>query len=203
MPLIKSLIICGVSDVKQPWQAPSSQTARASAPYRPTIRRYWSRYSSGMSVLGLDDRRFELLELRLVGDDLFVDLLLERGDLGGEPFHLGLELLELGRLGFDGLEADEDFLLDLGLGGIIVGDLVLEGLVLVVLLDLVELDLEVVDLGVDALERMFVFLELDLAVLQCLAWPVSSSAWRLARAAWRAASVLGPEARRSRSALAR
>ena len=48
------------------------------------------------------------------------------------------------------------------------GDLVLEGLVFFVFLDLVELDLEVVDLGVDALERMFVFLELDLAVLQCL-----------------------------------
>ena len=138
-----------------------------------------------------------------MGDDLLVDLLLERGDLGGEPFHVGLELAELGRLGFDRLVGEEDFLLDLRLGGVIVGDLVLEGLVLVVLLDLVELDLEVVDLGVDALERMFVFLELNLGCpgVPCVA--VSSSAWRLARAAWRAASVLGPEASRSRSALAR
>ncbi len=48
------------------------------------------------------------------------------------------------------------------------GDLVLEGLVLLVLLDLVELDFEVVDLGFDALERVLVFLELDLGVLECL-----------------------------------
>ena len=39
VPLIRSLIIWAVSEVKQPRQAPSSQAARASAPYRATIRR--------------------------------------------------------------------------------------------------------------------------------------------------------------------
>ena len=74
---MRSLIIWEVSEVKQPLQEAFSQTARASAPYRPTIRRYFSRYSSGMSVLGFDDGCFQLLELRLVGSDLFVELLLE------------------------------------------------------------------------------------------------------------------------------
>ena len=79
-------------------------------------------------------------------------------DLGGDPFHLVLELLELGGLGFDDLVGEEDVLLDFRLGGVIVGDLVLEGLVLFVFLDLVELDLEVVDLGVDALSECSCFL---------------------------------------------
>ena len=85
-----------------------------------------------------------------------------------QPFSLVLELGQRGGFGFDRVVAKQDFLLDLRLGGVVVRDLVLEGLVFVVLLDLIELDLEVVDLGIDALERMLVFLQLDLGVLQCL-----------------------------------
>ena len=73
------------------------------------------------------------------------------------------------------------------------GDLVLEGLVFVVLLDLVELDLQVVDLGLDALERVLVLLDVHLGVLERLAGGLQLGL-AVARAAWRAASVLGPEA---------
>ena len=103
-PLIRSLIIWEVSEVKQPLQEAFSQTARASAPYRPTMRRYFA-VLVGDEVLGFDDGCFELLELRLVGNDLFVELLLEGGDLGTGPFDLVLELLDLGGFGFDDLVA--------------------------------------------------------------------------------------------------
>ena len=104
-----------------------------------------------------------------MSDGLLVDLLLEGGDLGADRFTSASSLASSAVLVSITSSASEDLLLDLGLAGVVVGDLVLEGLVLFVLLDQVELDLQVVDLGFDALERVFVFLELNLAVLECLA----------------------------------
>ena len=199
---MRSLIIWEVSDVKQPLQDAFSQTASASAPYRPTIRRYFSRYSSGIERFGFDDRCFQLLELRLVGSDLVVELFLKRSDLGGRAFYLVLKLLELGSLSLDGLVRDKNIFLDLRLRGVVVRDLVLKGLVLFVFLDLVQLDLEVIDLGVDALERVLVFIELNLAVLQRLLGGIelglTGGKGRLS-----GGQCSGPEASRSRSALAR
>ena len=128
-----------------------------------------------------------------MGKHLFVELLLDGRNFGGEPLGVGLELFELGCLGLDDLIALKDLLLDLRLGGVVVGDLVLERLVFFVLLDLVELDLEVVDLGLDALERVLVLLELNLGCPGAPFGAVRPRPCVAARAACRAASVLGPE----------
>ena len=100
---------------------------------------------------------------------MLLDLLLKGGDLPGKSLHVGLELGQVGRLGLDRLEGQKDVLLQLGLGGVVMGNLILEGLVLFVLLDLVELGLQVIDLGLNALERVFVFLEMHLGILERLA----------------------------------
>ena len=69
-------------------------------------------------------------------------------------------------------------------------------------LGLIQLGLEVVDLGLDRLELHLAVLVLGLASLRAF-WAFSSSARRVASTFCRVARVLGPEASRSRMALAR
>ena len=56
----------------------------------------------GNRDLGLDDGRFQLLELGLVGGGLRFDLRLEGDDVLGERLDLGLDLGEGGALRLDG-----------------------------------------------------------------------------------------------------
>ncbi len=156
----------------------------------------------GNDVLGLDDRRVKVLELRFLSRGLFVELGPERGELGSISLGLRLELGQFRGLVLDRSIGFEDLVLELADGGLVVGNLVLKGLVLVVLLNLVELDRQVVNLGLMRLERVLAFLDLDLRILECLTSGLEVVS-RLTRAAWRAASNLGPEVRRSRRALAR
>ena len=155
--------------MKQPRHEPSSQAARASAPYRADDAAVLLAVFFGDHVLGLDDRRFELGELRLLSDRLVVDLLLERGDLAAEPLRFGFELRERGRPGLDSSSETRISSSIFDLAAFSWAIWFWRALYSSFFLTRLSLIFRSSILVSIALKRVFVLLELNLGVLECLA----------------------------------
>ncbi len=122
----------------------------------------------GDDRFGLDQGGLQLVELGSLALDLRLDQRLHRGDLAGERLQVGLLGGELLGLFVDLFHLFEHLAFELLDDVLVQRDLVLDRLVLVVLLDRVELDLQVVDLGLNALNGVFLLLELHPGVLMRL-----------------------------------